>query len=154
LGLPHALAAVLLFLYPALWPVHQLASIWAFLILYIVAFNIRRVGVLRRRFSGHALQVHSRYDGRSYLHRVLPRVSERWIKAYAEPALVVIAGIALLTALPAIGTYLLVAAVLMSGEARAEHDRVRRRAQDMHDAMINQQIETDEFQHLRGHNRR
>jgi hypothetical protein len=74
---------------------------------------------------------------------------EWWVKQYAEP--VVVMGVAFLVVdtFPAIATYLLVAAVIGAGDVGAERRRLRRRAQNMHDAMLNQRIAMDEFERLR-----
>lgn len=149
LGVHHGVAAACLFFYALLWPPEHWGPVWMFLVLYIVILNIRRAGVLRRRLlrTGHG--IHSRYEGRSILHRLLPRASEWWIRIYAEPALVFIVAALLVGAIPAVATYLFVAGILMGGEARAHRRRLRQHAQDMHDAMINQQIAIVEFERIR-----
>lgn len=149
LGVSHGLAAIFLFFYPLLWGPQHLPSVWAFMILYIIMLNIRRIGVVRRRWFKRGPEIHSRYDGRSCLHRIFPRASEWWIKQYAEPVLVFVVAMCMVKTFPAVATYLLIAAVIGGGEVGADRDRLRRQAQDMNDAMINQQISIEEFERLR-----
>lgn len=150
LGLAHGLGVVFIVFYALLWPPEHWASVWIFLVLSVLMLNIHRIGVLRRRWFKRGPEIHSRYEGRSVLHWVLPRMSEWSIKIYAEPLLVFLVAALLVGTCPAVATYLFIASVLMSVENSAERRRLRLKAQDMNDAMINQQLTIGEFNRIRG----
>ncbi len=150
LGLQAAAAVLCIFGYTAFWPYTDVRPVLGFMVAYIAALAVARVGVfVRRRRAGPA--VHSFYTGTPRLTRLLGRASEFWIKRFVEPALVFIAGVLTLAANEPLGVYLMAASFALFASVNLAAEFVRTRALNMNDAFIDQSTVAEQFRDMRGH---
>ena len=149
LGEQAAVALVILFIFPAFFPRCDPTPILWFLAAYVVMLFVVRAATLSRRMRGGVTE-HSYYSGRPLLMRLVKRADERSTKLAAEPILVGITGIAVQDMNPALGTYLVFAAVGLLVSVGTSIAIERRRALDLHDAHVEQRHVVEQFRKMRG----
>jgi hypothetical protein len=82
--------------------------VWPFLLAYVAALVLHRLGRLRRRWRGEP-EGYSRYAGDSWVPAVIPWVSDATAKWLIEPALVFEAALAAMHYSEPLGAYLVFA---------------------------------------------
>lgn len=137
-------------LYSGFWAGHDQRPLIVFYVLYLVLLVYHRVGGLIR---GTAVRRHSYYPGTPRLAALFPRMRDRTLRLYVEPALVF--GVAFLVDnhnLPL--CFYLIGASFCLFLSTAEADRVQQRqAMEMNDAVIDQQGVTERFREMQGRDR-
>lgn len=147
-GFQSLAAVIILLLWPALCdPTHNPIPLNIFLVAYLFMVVVARVRSAVRVGRGE-VHPHGRYSGLPRL-RFGGRISEVKIKCLAEPALIWIIGGLFLQFSPPLGGYLMVAGTGMFISNTMADASVQRRAQDMHDAYVDQRDVMDRFHDMR-----
>lgn len=148
LGSQAAFVLLLIPVYIVLAPLNDPRPMLLFLIGYVaMCFGHRISGILRRWRGEHG---HRYYNGAPRLWKWCPRLSEMTVKKVIEPLFVMVVGICLLPFVPPLAIFLLIGAGC-SGSLSVDWDlRVKRRAREMHDAVIEQEAVAERFRDLRG----
>lgn len=135
IGRNAAMGILVILVFAAVMPMPGAWTMILFLVAYFKAWIYARAGVLYRRFKRQENE-HTRYSGWPYLMTVLPGWTELTVKRFIEPLLVVVVGVVLWFFVPGLGLYLVMAGVslFISVELAEAYDR--RRAEMMHDAVI------------------
>ena len=120
-----------------------------FLLAYLKACVVARAGVLWRKLKKQEFN-HTMCSGWPYLMRVFPRWTELTVKRYVEPLLVVVIAIPFLYFIPALGFYLLLAAGALFVTVDQTEVEARRRAELMHDAVIEATQQAERFRAMSG----
>ena len=139
---------VLIPVYAACWEGHDIAPLFYFLAAFIVMCAVARFGTLVRYMRND--HEHSRYSGYPRIMLMFPRLNELTVKRGIEPLLVLLAGIFTLPHSEPLGMYLIIAAFGLFSSVHLNYSYERQRAQDMYDAMIDQQNVTERFREMRG----
>ena len=148
LGIQAALALPAMFVWAALWPQDDPRPLFGFLLIYVVRCFAERVRSLRRQARGEPC--HSRYNGAPSLQRFFPKWDETRIKQRIEPWATMALGGLLMQWTPPLGSFLLVSWLGLMASQTSDVASERRRAQDMYDAYVEQQIAIEEFRRMRG----
>lgn len=144
-----ALGVLLLIpLYSLFWEGSDVRPLVWFMMAYLAMCAVARVGSLWRTLRHQ--HEHSLYTGYPRSMRVLPRLDEITAKRAIEPVLVFLAGLFTLPHSEPLGSYFIVAAFGLFASVQLSLGVERLRAQDLYDAMIDQQNVTERFRELRG----
>ena len=136
-GLPGLLAVPMLMIYASTFCQNSdSAPVVMFLIAYIVACLFWRTYTLYRDWR-LLPPIHTRTSGESWLHRLMPTLSDRTVKKI-EPFLVAILGTAVLSVNVPLGAYLMIAAAAQALSLRISLTIERAKLLDGIDAMIEQ----------------
>lgn len=140
IGIPGALAVLVMALWPLIWRGHDPRPMWGFLAVYLLACVVARVRATWREWRprrGQPIE-HSRYSGFPVLFGLLQRCTEVKFKLLVEPLLVATVGVIVQRYSSMLGWYLLWAGagLLVSVALTAAAERAQARA--MHDAVIAQ----------------
>lgn len=141
-----ALAAALIFFWPALDPRGDPGPMLLFLAALLAMYAASRVGGLRNRLRG--VRVHRYYHGTPRLMRFLPRVRELVVKRVVEPALVAAAAGAAFPLSAALGSFLLASAAGLAATISACELAARERAEAMYDQLIGQEGLAERYRRL------
>jgi len=142
-GVPSAIAILALPLWMMFFPYEDPRPLLVFWGLYILMQLRARIECLR--MVSHGEYVHSRYNGAPRLRSFCRRTPERTIKVCHETVFVCLAGLLMMPASQALGSYL-VAAGIASGLLGSTIEAVdRARAIELNDAWIEQQTTADRF---------
>jgi hypothetical protein len=149
LGLPAASVVILLPVFMAAWPEHNLAPLAWYWVAYLAACLWARIGCTRRRMFGRVV-LHSFYTGEPRLTslRYFARLSERQVKQVVEPLLVMTLGCAAFNVNEPLGAWLLISGFCLMGKVGVESRPMDVRADDLNDRMLEQQIAARHFRHL------
>jgi hypothetical protein len=147
MGAQAALAIPLILIFSLFFPASDVLPLFRFLEAYLlVSFLIRIETSIRRRRG--TLPAHTRYNGRPFLARLLPRVNEVTIKRFLEPLLVFVVGCCTMPHSQSLGTYLIVAAIALAGSVNMWTAQQRVQAMDMNDAVISQTEIAERFREM------
>ena len=148
-GTQAAVAAVIIFCFPAFFERHDPRPMMWFLAAFLWMCLMARAGTVARQRGGEP-EEHSYYTGRPRLMRVFRRIPEVNLKSVTEPFLVFVAGLVAHEMNEPLGTYLMFAAValLVSVKLSVRYERVR--ALDMNDSLLEQRRVTDQWRDMRG----
>ena len=91
---------------------------------------------------------HTLYSGWPYLMRIVPRWKESTVKRFVEPLLVTVVAIPVMHFIPALGFYLLLAAGALFATVEQGEIEIRRRAEMMHDAVIEATQQAERFREM------
>ncbi len=134
-------------------PRHRADGLTLFLVAYLVACVVQRLGMLWNHWRG--MTVHSRYSGYPWLLESHVRMSETTFKTWIEPPFVALCawGIQLYVD-RLLGTYLLLAACALHLQCRLWTQQEHIQQLDLRDGWIEQQMRASRFraeqEHLRG----
>ncbi|MBL9084249.1 MAG: hypothetical protein JNK76_20785 [Planctomycetales bacterium] len=134
-------------IYGFFWMGHDLRPLSAFYLIYVGMFVYARVAGLLRWWRGGA-EEHSFYTGTPRLAKYFPKLREQTIKHYVEPLLLI--GLAYLVGNhnPPFCFYLIGAAICLFFRVDLAVADQRRRAMEMHDAVIDQRHVTERFREM------
>ena len=134
---------IVMAVYAAAWPDGQGALVFVMLTCFLCLGAL--VGCLgwARRLAGKD-GGHSYYSGEPHLLRLMPRLGEKNIKRFIEPAGTVIAGYAIAKLDQALGSYLMLAGASLFSAVNFATKVRRTRALNQRDAFFEQQIVNDE----------
>jgi hypothetical protein len=148
LGLQAAAAVVAIPCFSVFFPYEDARPLLWFLLAYLGMCLLCRIGTQIRLARG--IHVHSRYNGRPLLSRVLPWLSETAIKAAVEPASVLMLGALVAEWSLPLGSYLMLSAAGLAVSAALIAGYERQRAMDMFDAFTDQGVIAERFRQMRG----
>lgn len=146
-GLPTALAVLSMFFYPALWNGRGTREMTIVIIVFLALVAWARMRSFARVRRGGA-QPHSRYTGTPRILRVLRFVSERKVKCAVEPMLVFLAGVFTLPFSEPLGSYVMFMSFGLFASTNVNVGTERRRALDLHDALMEQRDSFDLFREM------
>lgn len=151
-GLQFIVAAVFLVFWPVLCsPHHDPRPMVAFLFASVFMYLCARSRTVKRIRKGEP-QPHTRYSGTPWLMLIVRHMDEAKVKFFLEPVLVFIGGALMLNLSSPLGGFLIVSGLGMfianSTSVRFE----RRRALDMHDALVEQRSVVERFRELHEQN--
>lgn len=113
---------------------------------YLLLCFWHRVNVLRRSWRGE--HGHRFYNGIPRLWRICPRCSEMTMKQVIEPLAVLGVGMLLMPILPSIGVFVIVGGFCSAFLNIEWNIRMQKRAKEMHDAVIEQQVIAERFREM------
>lgn len=142
-GVSALFSLLLIPLWGTFFPDSSLTPLFGFWWGYLAMMLVARIDMFRRWSRGEV--EHTRYSGRSRLHRILPRASELAVKGSIEPVFVLILGIGVLTLSEPLGSYLIAAGISMMVSVRIAIMDDRRRLQELSDAAIEQRQLAHQF---------
>ena len=128
-------------------PQYDPVPMFQYWILYVLFCLHHRLGVIRRTWRGE--RGHRYYNGVPGLGRTFPRLSEVTVKKVVEPLFVCGVGFLLFQFLPPLGLFLLIGGGCLAFTQWDWDLRMRRRAREMHEAMLEQEEVADRFRDLR-----
>ncbi|MBX3395547.1 MAG: hypothetical protein KF841_09285 [Phycisphaerae bacterium] len=151
-GFQFVAAAGFMVFWPVLCSPHHdprptLAFCFASVFMYLCA---RSRTVKRIRKGGP--QPHTRYSGEPWLKFVFRRMNETKIKFFVEPVLVFIGGALVMSLSPPLGGFFIVSGLGMFIANSTSERFERRRALDMHDALVEQRSVVERFRELQDRN--
>jgi hypothetical protein len=147
-ALPSGLVVLLVPFYCLAWGRHDLRPMCWFLYAYLAMCVVNRViGGMR---SVRGVRVHSYYNGWPRTAWLLPFLSEQTIKLYIEPGIVAAIAVLIGNANPPLCIYLLIAAGALMFNGFAIDQQIEFRAQEMYDALLNQECVADRFRRTYG----
>lgn len=149
LGLQAAAAVLVIFFSTAFWRGANVLPILLFLVAYLVACAIARMGVTARVRAGGP-QVHTHYTGVPRIMRWTGQMSEETVKRIVEPMLVFVIGALVLQASLPLGTLLMLASFGLFASVNLAAGFDRTRALDMHDAYLDQCNAAERFRAMHG----
>lgn len=149
LGLQAAAVLVLVPLFGCAWEGHDLTALLLFLPAYLLMCLVARADMFRRRRRGE--HCHTQYSGWPRLLKPGARMTELSCKQYVEPLLALAAGFVLhqLGERP-LGAYVMFSAVCLAISTNVDVAIDRLRAENMNDAVIEQELLAERFRRLRG----
>ncbi|MBL9081602.1 MAG: hypothetical protein JNK76_07335 [Planctomycetales bacterium] len=149
LGLQAAAVLVLVPLFGCAWEGHDLTALLLFLPAYLVMCLVARGDMLRRRLRGE--HCHTQYSGWPRLLKPGARMTELGCKQFCEPLLAFAAGFVVyqLNERP-FGGYLMFSAVCLAISTNVDVALDRLRAENMNDAVIEQELLAERFRRMRG----
>jgi hypothetical protein len=153
-GLPALLGLFMMPAWVLFWPdadVRGLMWFWAVHVLMQFRARLEVFRMLRR----HEI-VHTRYNGRPRLLRILRWMDERQIKAIGEPVFVFLCGVFMMPLSQPLGSYLMVAAFCLGLNHSVIESVEQARALQLNDARIEQESIAERFREIqsRMNNRR
>ncbi len=128
-------------------PKHDPRPMLVYWLLFLVMCFLHRVSVIRRTWRGE--RGHRYYNGFPRLGGCFLKLSEETVKKVLEPLFVIGMGLILLALVPPLGLFLVIGG---SCSAFTQWDwdlRMRRRAREMHEAMLEQEVVAERFRDLR-----
>lgn len=147
-GVPGLIVVPLIGVYAAFsQPYGGGALVW-FLLAYVVMCGVWRAYAVYRR-KRLKQPIHTRYGGRPWLHLLMPRQDELAVKR-AEPVLVMMAGVAVISLNSAVGVFLIVAGLGQAMSVAIGAMIRRARLLDQMDSMIEQRQVAQESRELVG----
>lgn len=149
LGPQVGIALLFLLFYPVFWQGHNIEPVMLFLGVFLGMCVVIRARTQRRRARGGP-QPHTLYGGYPRLARIAGKIGEPTIKSKLEPLLVWLTGLLVSEINRPLGAYLMLAAFGLAISVHAVLSLERKRALDMHDALIDQRGVTERFRHTRG----
>lgn len=149
LGLQAALGILVILLFAGIIPAPGSWGLILFLLAYLKACLVARAGIVWRRVRGEEFE-HTLYSGQPWLMKVFPRLNELTIKRVIEPMAVFVVAAAIMNFIPALGLYLLMAAIALGISVNHTEGEERRRAQMMNDAVIDAQQRAERFRSMSG----
>lgn len=149
LGLQAVAAVLVIFFSTAFWRGENVLPVLIFLLAYIVACAIARIGVTARVNAGGP-QTHTFYTGTPRIMRWAGQMSEETVKRIVEPMLVFVIGALMLQASLPLGTFLTLASFGLFASVNLAAGFDRTRALDMHDAYIDQCNAVERFRQVHG----
>ncbi len=144
LGPQGVVAGVIMFFFPIFWPQSDPRPLMWFLASFLALWMMAKLGIAVRRLRGRGAG-HSYYTGRPRLMLLTRGRAEIQVKSSFEPALVIIAGMAVMGLNEPLGAYLMLAGVGLGVAVNASLQQDRTRALDMQDALMDQRRITDEW---------
>ena len=120
-----------------------------FLLAFLFMCVKTRIAITLSRTNGEP-PVHSRYCGYPRLMKFLPWASELTVKKYIEPLAAILAGYLTLPFSQPLGLYWMIGGICIASFTSSAEAWERKRATDMHDAVIEQQQIADRFRSMRG----
>lgn len=141
----------LVFLHAYLFRDHDPSLLMLFLVAFVAACLLQRIGILWRGWTGRRL--HSRYNGSPWLLARDPRADEVAFKIWIEPVLVIAGGLLVVTVDPVFGWYIVTAGVALHLQGRLLNQLTHSRVLDARDAMFEQQIHAEQFRRGSGDRR-
>jgi hypothetical protein len=148
-GLQGAAVLLIVPVFAAFWPGHDLRPLFWFLAAYLCMCFLVRVGVAIRLHREGPVQ-HSRYNGYPRAGWLTRRIGEEKVKLMVEPLLVFLAGILTLPYSEPLGAYLMLASAGLSLSVHLTVGYERMRIQNMNDAAIEQRDFAEGFRNRRG----
>lgn len=147
-GFQFVVAASLIVFWPAFCsPDHDPQPMLAFLFSSVLMYCCARNRTVKRVHKGGP-QPHTRYGGTPWLMLILGRTDEGRVKVLYEPIFVCTVGAFMMNLSPPLGGFLIVSGIGMF-VANSISDRFeRRRAMDMHDALMEQRRVVHRFRSL------
>lgn len=139
-------AFLLMFLVGKLCPEQDVRPLTVFAGLYGVLWLIATINVLIRWWRGME-KVHSRYNGRPHLCRLLPRWKEMNVK-HVESLLVILLGYGIHHLNQPLGDYLIIAGVFVFLRGYSMASMMRQRAVELNDAVIEQKEVAEQFRQM------
>lgn len=149
LGLQAGAAVLCIFFFTAFWRGQNVVPVFGFLIAYVSALAIARLGVLARVRSG-GQQVHTLYTGAPRIMRITGSLSEETVKRIVEPMLIFVIGALTLAANQPLGAYLMLASFGLFASVNLSAGFDRTRALDLNDAFLDQSNVAERFREMRG----
>jgi len=135
IGRQAAMGLLMILLFVALTPMPGAWAMVLFLLAYAKTWLYARAGVIWRRINKQEYE-HTRYSGGPLLMAIVPGWTELTVKRFVEPLLVVLVGGVTWLLVPAMGIYLVMAGVSLFITVNLAEAYERRRAEMMHDAVI------------------
>jgi hypothetical protein len=140
------LALLLMFLSAKVFPDQDVRPLTVFAGFYGVLWLIATINVLIRWWRGME-RVHSRYNGRPHLCRLLPRWKEMNVK-HVESLLVILLGYGIHHLNRPLGDYLILAGVFVFLRGYSMASMMRQRAVELNDAVLEQKEVAEQFRQM------
>jgi hypothetical protein len=147
IGLQAALVLLLVPFYALIWNGHDPRPMFLFLVAYLGLVAFARIGVLFRVLRGD--QRHSGYSGWPRCLNSRSRICEIKVKKFVEPFVVLAIGGLIGNHNPPLAIYLVIASFCLMVTVHESDNWIRRRATDMNDAVLDQQVIAERFRDLR-----
>ncbi|MDX2199510.1 MAG: hypothetical protein SF069_11140 [Phycisphaerae bacterium] len=148
LGLRGVLVPVAMILWAGLWPEHDPRPLIGFIWFFFLMCLVERIRGIWRRSHGDVC--HSRYDGTPGLQRFWPKRDEVWVKQKVEPWFTMAIGGLLMQWNVPLGSFVFTSGWGMLLSMASDVIWRHRRAQEMYDAHVEQQVIFGEFRRMRG----
>jgi hypothetical protein len=148
LGLQAFCVVLLVPIFGLFWEGYDLEPLFLFISAYMVMCYVNRVQMVARRKRGE--QCHSRYSGWPRFLGPKAKFSEMTMKRIVEPVITLLIGAVVRDSNAPLGTYLMLGAVAMFITVSASQQAHRAQAQEMYDAVAEQEMVADTFREMHG----
>lgn len=119
-----------------------------FLMAYLAACLLQRMGMLWRRWRG--MVQHSRYNGYPWMLTGNTRIEEVFFKIWVEPLMVIGSGMLLIAVDRVLGSYIATAGFALHIKGRMVNLLSSSQTLDMRDAMLEQEQRAERFREMNG----
>jgi hypothetical protein len=137
------LGVIVIYLFSLMFNPQDISPLLGFAFVYLIVWLITTLCVLIRYCRGKD-KMHAKYTGRPILWRLLPGWKEDKVK-HLEAVIVIAAGYGVHYLNAPLGCYIMTAAVVLLLRNYARVSELRRRAVDMNDKVIEQNIVAEHF---------